>query len=178
MFRKVSYPISLVLVLALVLTSVATGAEDPSLVGWWKCDEGSGDTMADSSGRGFDGTLSGDADWAAGQLGGAIEFSGEGLMSVPGACWNTAWDAKPATDMTFCMWAYTENITQTSVTVRAGPGLNLHIPWGGGIYFDIGSPVSRINLGGASDQWVSKWSHWAFTSPTGGADWCYWKNWA
>ena len=165
MSRRVSCQMYLILVLALVLMSLPASAADP--VGWWKCDEGAGDTVTDSSGRGFDGTLSGDAGWAAGQLGGAIEFSGDGLMSVPGACWNTAWDAKPATEVTFCMWAYTENISQTSVTVRAGPGLNLHIPWGGGIYFDIGSPVSRINLGGASDQWVSKWCHWAFTFTPG-----------
>ena len=84
MFKKVSYPVSLVLALGLVVTSSVAEAADP--MGWWKCDEGSGTIVADSSGRGYDGTLSGDAGWAAGQIAGAIEFGGEGLLSVPGDC--------------------------------------------------------------------------------------------
>ncbi len=35
----------------------ALGAEDPSLVGWWKLDEGDGDVAVDSSGRGVNGTI-------------------------------------------------------------------------------------------------------------------------
>ncbi len=53
MSKKVIYLISFVLVLGLVLTSVAKAA-DPDLVGWWKLNEGSGNTAIDSSGYGFD----------------------------------------------------------------------------------------------------------------------------
>jgi len=142
---------------------------DPSLVGWWKCDDGAGDTMADSSGRGFNGVLSGDVGWAEGQFGGALEFGAagsDGLVSVPGDVWNTAWGASSAKEVTYMMWAYTDNASQTSVTVRAGPGLNLHVPWSGQIYWDVGSPVSRINAGN-SDEWLAQWSHWAFTFTPG-----------
>lgn len=46
----------LTVVLIIVLTSVA-GADDPTLIGWWKLDEGSGDTANDSSGSGNHGTI-------------------------------------------------------------------------------------------------------------------------
>ena len=48
--------IYLVLVLGMVLASVARAA-DPDLIGWWKLDEGSGDTTIDWSGSGNDGTI-------------------------------------------------------------------------------------------------------------------------
>ncbi|HCO95198.1 MAG TPA: hypothetical protein DIU00_14810, partial [Phycisphaerales bacterium] len=44
------------IIVMLVLTSGA-GAADPDLIGWWKMDEGSGDTVADLSASGNDGTI-------------------------------------------------------------------------------------------------------------------------
>jgi len=41
-----------------------TSAADPSLVGWWEFNEGSGTTTADSSGNNNAGTLSGPVNWA------------------------------------------------------------------------------------------------------------------
>ncbi|MFB0555413.1 MAG: LamG-like jellyroll fold domain-containing protein [Phycisphaerae bacterium] len=77
MCKKLIYLVSFVLVLGLVLTSLAEAA-DPDLVGYWKFDETSGNIAFDSSGNGNDGTLNGDPQWAAGQLGGALELDGEG----------------------------------------------------------------------------------------------------
>ncbi|MCP4257861.1 MAG: hypothetical protein GY774_10085 [Planctomycetes bacterium] len=56
MSKKLIYMISFVLVLGLVVTGIAKAA-DPDIIGWWKLDEGSGDTAIDSSGNGFDITL-------------------------------------------------------------------------------------------------------------------------
>jgi hypothetical protein len=70
--RKLIYLVSFVLVLSLVLPT----AVEAGLVGWWKFDEGSGTTAYDSSGNGNDGNLNGNPQWAAGQLGGALEFDG------------------------------------------------------------------------------------------------------
>jgi hypothetical protein len=54
-----------------------TLALDPSLVGWWKLDDGSGLVATDSSGNGNDGTISGSPNWIAdGKIGGALEFNG------------------------------------------------------------------------------------------------------
>jgi len=49
---------------------------DPSLVGWWKLDEGYGATAIDWSGHGNHGTLQGDPQWVAGYDGDALEFDG------------------------------------------------------------------------------------------------------
>jgi len=50
------------------------------LLGWWKLDEKDGNTAADSSGNGNDGTLVGNPQWRpqTGKIGGAIELSGKG----------------------------------------------------------------------------------------------------
>jgi hypothetical protein len=56
MSKKLSCLIYFVLVLCLVGTSAAQNI-DPSLVGCWKFDEGSGTIAYDSSGNGNDGTL-------------------------------------------------------------------------------------------------------------------------
>ena len=75
MCRRSIYLSSFVLALGLFLTSTANAA-DPSLVGWWKFDEGSGGTAYDSSGYGNDGTLEGDPKWVPGYLAGAIQLDG------------------------------------------------------------------------------------------------------
>jgi tetratricopeptide (TPR) repeat protein len=57
-----------------VWTLQATG----KLLGWWKMDEQSGQTAADSSGNGAAGLLKGNPKWTQGKLGGALEFDGDG----------------------------------------------------------------------------------------------------
>ena len=99
MCRKQACIISFVFVVGLVFAGVARGA-DPDLVGYWKFDETSGITAQDAAGNGNDGTLSGDPQWAAGKLGGALEFDGDGdyvdcgddpIFNITGqitvACW-------------------------------------------------------------------------------------------
>jgi hypothetical protein len=66
-----------VLALGLVLTSGAC-ADDPNLVGWWKFDEGSGTTVADSSGAGHNGTFAGGSpQWVEGVYGMALRFDAD-----------------------------------------------------------------------------------------------------
>jgi len=72
MCKKLIYLVSLVLVLS------TAGNASAELVAYWKFDEGSGTTAFDSSGNGLDGTLMGDTQWAAGKMGGALEFDGDG----------------------------------------------------------------------------------------------------
>jgi hypothetical protein len=77
-----TYLVFFVLGLGLALTSVAD-ADDPSLVGWWKLDETSGLTVADSSLFGNDGILTG-GEWTNGVIGGALKFEGtDSYVSVP-----------------------------------------------------------------------------------------------
>ena len=54
------------------------------LVGWWKLDEGAGQTAADSSGNGLDGTLK-DAAWRSpgyDGTGGCIELDRAGYVNL------------------------------------------------------------------------------------------------
>jgi hypothetical protein len=49
--------------------SDAMGGPDPTLLGYWSFDEGTGATAADSSGHGNNGSLQGGATWGAGKVG-------------------------------------------------------------------------------------------------------------
>lgn len=53
-------------------------AELAGLVGWWKFDETEGGEVKDNSGNNHNGTLIGDAKWAQGKIGGAIDLDGKG----------------------------------------------------------------------------------------------------
>ena len=75
MYKKLIGLACFVFVLGMVITSGANAAE-PNLVGWWKLDDGSGDTAIDSSGNGNNGTLINDPMWAIGINNGALQFDG------------------------------------------------------------------------------------------------------
>ena len=75
MSAKLVYLICLVLALGLALTSTASAA-DPSLLAWWKLDDGSGNIAVDSSDYGNHGTLNGGPQWVAGKIGGALQLDG------------------------------------------------------------------------------------------------------
>jgi hypothetical protein len=67
--------------LAAVLTEV-TQAQPPSLVGWWKLDDGAGTAAKDSSGKKHNGTLQGAPKWVAGRVDGALAFSGSDYVQI------------------------------------------------------------------------------------------------
>ena len=55
------------------LTSVSMAAQTEGMIAYWKLDEGSGDTAADSVGD-YHGTLEGKTAWGDGKVGGALSF--------------------------------------------------------------------------------------------------------
>ena len=70
MCMKMIYLASFVLVLGLA------GNASADLVAHWEFNEGSGNVAHDTSGNGNDGAFVGDPQWAAGKIGGALEFNG------------------------------------------------------------------------------------------------------
>jgi len=70
MHRKLICLISFILVLGLAGSTLA------ELVMYWPLDEGSGATAVDVTGNGNDGTITGTANWVAGQNGLALDFDG------------------------------------------------------------------------------------------------------
>lgn len=59
------------------------------LMGYWKLDESSGTTAADSSGAGRNGTVSGTPTWTSGRISNALKFDGSTNISVPGLLGNS-----------------------------------------------------------------------------------------
>jgi len=70
------------LTFCILVLDFATGASADLLV-HYKLDETSGAVAADASGNGFDGTINGSPSWVAGNLGGALEFTGTDNITLP-----------------------------------------------------------------------------------------------
>jgi hypothetical protein len=79
MFKRTSF-LAAALVTAAVAAPPAMAANAP--VGVWNLDEGSGTRVADSSGNGNNGVLSGGASWVSGVFGSALSFDGTGQVKV------------------------------------------------------------------------------------------------
>jgi Concanavalin A-like lectin/glucanases superfamily len=73
MCRKLTSPVCFALMFGILLPTVSLGA-DPNLIGWWKLDEGSGDTVFDSSRSGTNGTIA-HADTGGLGPGGSVWFN-------------------------------------------------------------------------------------------------------
>jgi hypothetical protein len=86
-------------VFALGVSTSAAAAQSP-LAGDWKLNEGSGTRIADSSGLGNDGVLSGPVAWVPGMSGSALQFNGvSGAIDVPDSP-----SLEPATAVTVSAW--------------------------------------------------------------------------
>jgi hypothetical protein len=98
MRRRLIHLTCFVVVLSLALASPVSA----ELVAYWKLDDGSGTTAFDSSGNGNDGALEGNPLWVEGQLGGALEGSGNGdYIRVPHS------DSLDISDaVTVALWVY------------------------------------------------------------------------
>ncbi|MGB2862811.1 MAG: LamG domain-containing protein, partial [Sedimentisphaerales bacterium] len=125
MCRKLFFLASLAIVLGLTFTGPASA----ELVAWWRFDDGSGTTAMDSSGNGNDGTLNGDAQWVAGQLGGAIQFNGSNARVVAP---NIPLDSRSFTIM---MWVnpvlYTGEQVVFSTGLTGANNTDMHLRLGG-----------------------------------------------
>jgi len=137
-----------------------------NLVGHWTFDDGSGTTAADSSGKGYDGTLGGDAAWATGQDGGGVSVNGGGWIDLPPAVWND----NLLDDYTYsiCFWAYCDDPVQQSVAIGVAPyrTFQSHLPWdGGNIYYDLAT-TSRDTYGWQA-AWTGEWALWTFQNVPG-----------
>jgi hypothetical protein len=113
--------------LALVLGSVHAGlaqgfdpGEDPALIGWWRCDEGEGSVVGDSSPNGNHGTfVNGDPAWTTGFRG-----EGIGIRLVGPTLVEVAAMGLTLTEATMAGW-FLPNGTQpdwASVIMHRGPG--------------------------------------------------------
>jgi len=133
----------LIVLLALIQGGAASGAfnanTDPSLVGFWKLDEGTGTVAADSSPGQNHGTFNGDPQWVEGWLGGAVQFDGSDDYIDTGwtenlATWTvSAWVTSPAAPAAASAsgpvhregnyqinWNHTDTVYQDAIAINAG----------------------------------------------------------
>jgi len=145
---------------------------EPNIVGWWKFDETSGSTAADSSRYGHDGQVTGAA-WAQGRIDGALEFEGGDYVSAPNDVFSSV-----SSEITVTLWQYGSQAVQPQndhiLEATDGSGnrvLNISLPWGdGNIYWDAGndgSSYDSISQSAEPNKYEGKWNFWAFTKNAG-----------
>jgi hypothetical protein len=88
MSKRCAYFALLMVSMAMIQDGALYGAwnplQDPALLGWWTCDEGTGGVVADSSPHGNDGTfINGSPAWTTGVYGNAVRLAGPTLVEVP-----------------------------------------------------------------------------------------------
>ncbi len=163
-FRGVIHLVPLVLTLGMIWTSTVQ-AVDPSLVGWWTLDEGSGATARDSSSNKNDGALRG-PQWAAGKIGGALRFTGAtDYVEVPDSASLDVTDT-----ITIAAWVFREVDTGTWDRAVAKSDASVYDYWlqitsadsiGGGIR-DTANAVHHIDTTAGPAIPMNQWVHLAF----------------
>jgi hypothetical protein len=151
---------------AVEIAGLANKSLKAGLVGWWKMDDGSGSSAADSSGNGNTGSLVNGPAWDHGKIGGAINFSATNqYVQVSGAFNFTS------QDFSLAAWVY----ANTLVDANNGPvilykgdyqnkGYYLQLLDNGEIGFTTNQ--SGVNQGTGSATGVFKiggWHHVAVT---------------
>jgi len=153
MLRKLTYLVAIVLVLGVIPQGIGKGA-DPSLVGWWTFDDGSGTTPLDSSDYGRDGEFVGSPQWGAGNTGGALSTSAGNYVVIPGykgvlgtssrTC--TAWIKTTTADGVIIGWGLLSGGTKWIMRVnQVGGGGELRCEVHNGYHYG----TTRVN----DDQW-------------------------
>ena len=114
------------------------------LIGWWKLDETSGLTAADSSGQGNDGTLTnmvGD-EWTTGQVGGALAFDGGDDVIE---CGNPSSLQLTGTEVSITCWFYADSLTFNDWPSLFGKSSNGEWDDGWGAFFYDGAAGFYVN---------------------------------
>ena len=149
----------------LTITINVAVAGPTGLVGWWKLDESSGTTAADSSGNGNNGMLNGAPVWqpAGGHLAGALNFNSGDYVN----CGSNSSLSTPSVTVAFWM-----NPSQMAVMgpvdklpMNTGIGYAIRLRNTGDIWFRLGSePGTQLDVYGPANSYTNGvWTHVAGT---------------
>lgn len=144
------------------LDTVAT-PQLPAALAHWSLDEASGTTATDTSGNGYNATVTG-GDWSTDV--GALYFDGgTDVASIPASAFTGI-----TNEITIAFWAYggaTQPIQDVAFYAADSSNnllLNIHLPWSNSkIFWDAGASDRVISGVAASDEIKGKWNHWVFT---------------
>ncbi|MCP4607982.1 MAG: LamG domain-containing protein [Planctomycetes bacterium] len=161
MCKKLIFPISFVLLLGLVLSSVVK-ASDPDLAAHWKFDDGFGDVAFDISGNGNDGTIHG-ATWVEeGKINSALSFDRGDFVEVP-----HSESLSITKEITVMAWSNCTDVSENPTVVGKGSGdptvhfeLSLQ---GGGIYWQFKYTDSWVECIMSPLPTLGEWHHIAGT---------------
>jgi len=160
MCRKSMCLFLLAAVLALAFAETSNAA-DPSLVGWWKLDDGAGTIATDSSSNANHGTLNGSLEWVEGVINGALQFDGStGHVEIP-ANINQAVINKG--DFSMMAWITTTDIAGTNYVFQQGDLNGTGRSWLFTVNGDIATYVGVGNLLSGVIVELDEWYHAGFT---------------
>jgi hypothetical protein len=134
------------------------------LVGWWKLDDGTGSTAADSSGNGDTGTLMNGAAWAPGRVGpSSVSLDGSDQFVDVG---NPS-DLNLTSAMTLSAWVEPTSLTawQRVITkmgddsVPENDSYVLGVSGNGGVYFGLFQNGSQDFIDGSTPLTLNAWNH-------------------
>ncbi|KRF41857.1 LamG-like jellyroll fold domain-containing protein [Paenibacillus sp. Soil787] len=155
-----------------VVTSATTsnGMPDASLIAWYKFDETSGTTAADSSGYGNSGTINGGSNitWTLGKYGNAVNFGGvntdAAYVALPGNIVDNL------TNMTVSAWVNCSNTADAISLFTAGPAAAstptkymMMIPKGSRFTITANGYTAEQNISQGSNLTANTWKHIAVT---------------
>ena len=140
------------------------------LVAHWQLNEGAGNTIKDSSGKGHDGEFGkGDPQWVAGISGSALEFDGDDFVAID------AWITETgAADFSITAWIKTSTTSVSFITKNNGDRqLDFHekLFYVGDAATSEGGKTGAVEWVGHSCDWIrgdtdvadGKWHHVAVT---------------
>ena len=160
MSGKLTAIVSVVLVLGLSLTRAAD-AQEPGLVGWWRLDGNANDSSGDNN----RGTLAGDPQWVAGQVGGALNFDGADdhvdcgngpSLNITGQITITAWIYPTGTGSS----TLPRIVDKSDGTGGATPGFKLYLRSADNYVFTLSAGGIFFNSGGSAN--LNTWNYVAF----------------
>jgi hypothetical protein len=140
-------------------TPLLENAWESRLIGHWKCDEGSGDTIGDYSSSGFIGRIRGASRWTTGKWGKADSLGGTDSITV---VHNTNFNGSPA--FTILGWVKPgAPLTPTTVIFKkyssGNSGYKLAGGTGGQLLFTLNNGGSAVTLQGKTVLGVGQWYH-------------------
>ncbi len=153
----------LIVVLVLGVAWPTTAALDPSLVGWWRLDEGVGTVATDSSGNSNNGALMGDPEWRIGRLDMALQFDGDGDYVDCGA--DAVFDITE--QLTLAIWVNANDMLDGQHNCWLGKGDNAYaIKHQSGNFLEFfvyGGDWYSTNYSTNLDSLMGEWHHMAGT---------------
>jgi hypothetical protein len=162
--------LTILLAVVMILSPISMARadlNDANLLGYWNLDETSGAVANDFTVNANDGAITGSPTWlpAGGLLGGAIDFTDNGYITVPGAGIDIA-----NKDFSLSFWVKQDAITANNYIIghsNAGGNNSLHIGFRDADTFTLAFWGNDMNVDNAMFNNTTDWMHFVCTYDAG-----------